>query len=101
MKKLDFNGNWLFERLATPDAPAVPVTLPHDAMLHEARQPDCVNGHTTLSPICALVKNLENWRLRICLSCHRFAFVNKLRKCMIAKANLCIVIPAERRYNII
>lgn len=47
MKKLDFNGNWLFERLATPDAPAVPVTLPHDAMLHEARQPDCVNGHTT------------------------------------------------------
>ena len=47
MQKLDFNQGWQFARLSAPAASAIPVTLPHDAMLHEQRQPDGANGRTT------------------------------------------------------
>lgn len=44
MKKIDFNQDWLFVKKG---AAAVPVHLPHDAMLHEKRDPACLNGRST------------------------------------------------------
>lgn len=44
MRRIDFNQGWMF---AKKGGEAVPVTLPHDAMLHEARDPNCANGKTT------------------------------------------------------
>ena len=39
--KMDWNGGWTFSK---PGGPAVNVTLPHDAMLTEKRDPICHNG---------------------------------------------------------
>lgn len=46
MKKIDFNQGWLF-RKCSAESSAVPVALPHDAMLHENRDPACLNGKST------------------------------------------------------
>lgn len=43
MKKIDFNGEWLYRHLNTDDD-WVPVTLPHDAMLHESRSTKNLSG---------------------------------------------------------
>lgn len=37
MKSLDFNQNWTYKHLNSGEQP-IPVTLPHDAMLHEERK---------------------------------------------------------------
>ncbi len=44
MQKLDFNQDWTLERNGVRMGA---VTLPHDAMLHEQRDPNCPNGKTT------------------------------------------------------
>lgn len=44
MRRIDFNQGWMF---AKKGGEAVPVSLPHDAMLHETRDPACANGKTT------------------------------------------------------
>lgn len=46
MKKLDFCSGWFFSSAKEPDN-ELPVTLPHDAMIHEQRDPACVGGHST------------------------------------------------------
>lgn len=46
MKRFDFNQSWQFVKMEAETTPT-PVSLPHDAMLHEVRSPDCVNGKTT------------------------------------------------------
>lgn len=42
MKKFDFNSGWLFCKRGSSDH--YPVTLPHDAMIHEARSPENPSG---------------------------------------------------------
>ncbi len=42
MKKIGFNDNWLFYKEGS--AAGTPVTLPHDAMIHEKRLPDAPGG---------------------------------------------------------
>ena len=44
MEKLDFNRGWTYQKAG---APAQTVDLPHDAMIHEQRDPACKNGRTT------------------------------------------------------
>lgn len=44
MKKTDFNLEWQFVRKGEA---SVSVNLPHDAMLHEKRDPACINGKST------------------------------------------------------
>ena len=46
MIKTKWNDFWLFRKAST-DLAAVEVTLPHDAMLWEKRDPDCRNGKQT------------------------------------------------------
>lgn len=46
MNKTNFNSNWLFENVLRP-APKLPVDLPHDAMLTEARIPKLKDGKNT------------------------------------------------------
>lgn len=41
---MEFNRGWIF---INKDGEEVPVTLPHDAMLHEERDPKCRNGVNT------------------------------------------------------
>lgn len=45
MKKIDFNQNWNFSKCGENNG-LQKVSLPHDAMLHEKRNPDCLNGKT-------------------------------------------------------
>lgn len=42
MRKIDFNRNWTFKK--TGEAKAVPVILPHDAMIQEVRSPENPSG---------------------------------------------------------
>ena len=42
MQRFDFNKEWFFQRQGCADAQA--VTLPHDAMIHEPRDPKGVTG---------------------------------------------------------
>ncbi len=42
MKKISFNDNWIFYKKG--DAERQTLTLPHDAMIHEKREPDCKSG---------------------------------------------------------
>lgn len=42
MKKLDFNNNWTFQRQGSSNIQS--ITLPHDAMIHENRDPDAPGG---------------------------------------------------------
>lgn len=42
MKKTDFNANWTFCKQGF--ANVQPVTLPHDAMIHEERSPQNLSG---------------------------------------------------------
>lgn len=44
MKTIDFNTDWLFQKIGED---AVPVHLPHDAMLTEVRTVDCHTGEKT------------------------------------------------------
>ncbi|GAA1917859.1 glycoside hydrolase family 2 TIM barrel-domain containing protein [Microbacterium aoyamense] len=49
MLRQPFHDDWFVETL-TPGRrtrPAGPLTLPHDAMMYEIRQPDCANAHNT------------------------------------------------------
>ena len=46
MKALNFNTGWTWRRL-TEDGPGTPVTLPHDAMLSEARSETSAGGINT------------------------------------------------------
>ena len=46
MKALNFNTGWTWRRL-TEDGPGTPVTLPHDAMLGEARSETSAGGINT------------------------------------------------------
>lgn len=46
MERLDFNQGWLFHKLDSNRA-AKEVNLPHDAMIHEQRDPKCKNGNNT------------------------------------------------------
>lgn len=43
MKKIDFNCDWTFYKIEEP-AEKKKVTLPHDAMLREARRADAASG---------------------------------------------------------
>ena len=45
MRRYNFNLDWEFKKCGTEKWK--PVTLPHDAMLTEERDPDCKNGHNT------------------------------------------------------
>ncbi len=42
MKRSDFNQNWTYRK--ANDTAFIPVTLPHDAMLHEPRDPSSLAG---------------------------------------------------------
>lgn len=42
MRKLDFCKDWRFGKQG--EAGESPVTLPHDAMIHEQRDPQCESG---------------------------------------------------------
>ncbi len=44
MKKVDFNRGWYVRR---EHGTEVRADLPYDAMIHEKRDPDCLNGKTT------------------------------------------------------
>lgn len=44
MKQLDFNSGWTFRKAEEDPGEARPVTLPHDAMIHEARDPSAPGG---------------------------------------------------------
>lgn len=46
MNQAKWNDSWLFRKAST-DLAAVEVTLPHDAMLCEKREPNCRNGKQT------------------------------------------------------
>lgn len=46
MNQAKWNDSWLFRKAST-DLAAAEVTLPHDAMLWEKREPDCRNGKQT------------------------------------------------------
>ena len=46
MKREDFNKDWLFSKKGKEDS-VISVNLPHDAMLLEARDPNCINGMNT------------------------------------------------------
>ena len=46
MKALNFNTGWTWRRL-TEEGPGTPVTLPHDAMLSEARSETSAGGINT------------------------------------------------------
>ena len=43
MLKTDFNHDWTVAKVESP-AQTQPVTLPHDAMVHEARDEKAVTG---------------------------------------------------------
>ena len=47
MKKTDFNQGWLFWKEDGEEKEFQRVDLPHDAMIHENRDPNCRNGKTT------------------------------------------------------
>lgn len=42
MRKIDFNRNWTFFRKGEEEKRR--VDIPHDAMIHEKRRPDCASG---------------------------------------------------------
>ena len=44
LKKIDFNEEWQFWK---EGGDRQNVTLPHDAMIHEQRDPECKNGKNT------------------------------------------------------
>ena len=46
MKKMDFNQDWLFWKEGAEEKKQI-VVLPHDAMIHEKRDPKCLNAKTT------------------------------------------------------
>lgn len=46
MKKVAFNDGWIFYRDGQRDK-AQAVFLPHDAMIHEQRDPNCANSYNT------------------------------------------------------
>ncbi|MFV0329681.1 MAG: glycoside hydrolase family 2 TIM barrel-domain containing protein [Dysgonomonas sp.] len=46
MQKINFNQGWLFSNMNGTIAP-VTVDLPHDAMIHEKRDPECKNANNT------------------------------------------------------
>ena len=46
MKKMDFNQDWLFWKEGAGEKKQI-VALPHDAMIHEKRDPKCLNAKTT------------------------------------------------------
>lgn len=45
MAKYDFNRDWKFRKQKNGEE--IAVNLPHDAMIHEERDPKCKNGKTT------------------------------------------------------
>ena len=47
MRKIDFNSGWMFRKDEEEEKAAVPVRLPHDAMLTEERTLNCHNGDKT------------------------------------------------------
>ena len=46
MKKIDFNQNWTYSKEGSA---ALPVDLPHDAMIGERRNPNSPGGAQTLT----------------------------------------------------
>ena len=47
MKKISFNQGWIFHKSSDTTTEGTAVTLPHDAMILEHRDPNLITGHAT------------------------------------------------------